>query len=89
MDTTAGFSNTRDIFSTIADVELYAQRRGRREVEVALLSGCMSAHSERVISDWLTLDDARQRRRDTLPRWGMAAGMVLAAAVAGVLAWLY
>ena len=51
MDTVADFNDNRDIFTSIADVELYAQRRGRREVEIALLSGCMSPYSERIISD--------------------------------------
>jgi len=89
MDTVADFNDTRDIFTSMADVEQYAQRRGRREVEIALLSGCMSPHSERVISDWLAMDDARERRRASLPLWGMVAGVALAGAVAGLLAWLY
>ncbi|MGE0333359.1 MAG: hypothetical protein AB7P37_21970 [Ramlibacter sp.] len=89
MDTVADFSDTRDIFTSLADVEHYARRRGRREVEIALLSGCMSVHSERVISDWLAMDDARQRRRAAWPRWGMASGVALAAVAAGLLVWLY
>jgi type VI protein secretion system component VasF len=89
MDTVADFNDTRDIFTNTADVEHYARRRGRREVEIALLSGCMSPHSERIIGDWLALDDARQRRRAALPRWGMVTGVVLAGVAAGLLAWLY
>lgn len=89
MDTTADFSDSRDIFTSITDVELYARRRGRREVEIALLSGCMSPLSERVITEWLQKDDARRRRRDSLPRWGIVAGALLAATVAGLLAWWY
>lgn len=89
MDTVADFNDTRDIFTSTADVEHYARRRGRREVEIALLSGCMSPHSERVISDWLAMDDARQRRRAALPRWGMVTGIALAGLAAGLLAWFY
>ena len=88
MDTVADFNDTRDIFTSTADVEHYARRRGRREVEIALLSGCMSPHSERIISDWLAMDDARQRRRATLPRRGLTAGIALTAVAAGLLAWL-
>lgn len=89
MGTVADFNDTRDIFTSMADVEHYARRRGRREVEIALLSGCMSPLSERVISDWLAMDDARQRRRAALPRWGMATGIALAGLAAGLLAWFY
>ncbi len=89
MDTVADFNDTRDIFTSQRDVELYARRRGRREVEIALLSGCMSPTSERVISDWLAMDDARQRRRAAWPRWGMACGVALAGLAAALLAWWY
>lgn len=89
MDTVADFNDTRDIFTSTADVDHYARRRGRREVEIALLSGCMSPHSERIISDWLSMDDARQRRRAAWPRWGVVGGVALAGAAAGLLAWLY
>jgi len=89
MDTVADFNDTQDIFTNMADVEHYARRRGRREVEIALLSGCMSARSERVISAWLAMDDARQRRRAALPRWGLVTGVGLAAVAAGLMVWLY
>lgn len=88
MDTVADFSDSRDIFTSTTDVERYARRRGRREIEIALLSGCLSPRSERVISDWLALDDARQRRREAWPRWGMTAGLLLATLAAGAAAWL-
>lgn len=89
MDSVADFNDTRDIFTSVSDVELYARRRGRREVEVALLSGCMSPLSERMIADWLALDDARQRRRAVLPRWGMALGCAVAVLAAALAAWVY
>jgi len=88
MGTVADFNDTRDIFTSMADVEHYARRRGRREVEIALLSGCMSPLSERVISDWLAMDDARQRRRAALPRWSLLGGVALAAVAAGLRVWL-
>ncbi len=87
MDSVADFNDTRDIFTSVSDVELYARRRGRREVEMALLSGCMSPLSERVIGDWLAMDDARQRRNAVLPRWVL--GAATAVVVAAALAWLY
>ncbi len=87
MDSVADFNDTRDIFTSVSDVELYARRRGRREVEMALLSGCMSPLSERVIGDWLAMDDVRQRRNAVLPRWVL--GAATAVVVAAALAWLY
>ncbi|MBX3653326.1 MAG: hypothetical protein KIS62_07450 [Ramlibacter sp.] len=87
MDTVADFSEASDIFTNLHQVEHYARRRGRREVEIALTSGCLSPHSERVISEWLARDDARQRRRASLPLWLM--GLAAAGLVAAGLAWLF
>lgn len=89
MDSVANFNDTRDIFTSISDVEHYARRRGRREVEVALLSGCMSPLSERMIADWLALDDARQRRWAALPRWGMSLALAVAMVAAALAAWAW
>lgn len=86
MDTVVDYTDSNDIFTDRKQVEQYAQRRGRRELEVALTSGCLSPRSERVIGEWLALDDARRRRRESLPLW--LYGVLAAGLVAGVLAWL-
>lgn len=87
MDTVADFSETSDIFTTLGQVEHYARRRGRREVEIALSSGCLSPQSERVISEWLLRDDARQRRRASLPLW--LFGLSASGLIAAWLAWVF
>jgi len=86
MGTTADFTDSHDLFADTQQVEQYALRRGRRELEVALMSGWLSPRSERYIITWLAREDARRRRREALPRWIAVAGVVGTVALA--VAWL-
>lgn len=79
MDAATPYTEFSNLFTRATEVSAYAQRHGRRELEVMVTSGMLSPACESLVVQWLLNDATRQQRRERWPLWALGGGATLLA----------